>query len=105
MCQTVILSHKGATLISQCVECRVINIWHHNILLYFTPDELTAFKDFMYRLDVDQYTFPFPDGSDRLIVRTPNKDINLCFTGEEWANFQEALTEAGYMQAIYEMMQ
>lgn len=58
----------------------------------------------MYKVDTDESTFPFPDGEDRLILRTPNSDINFCFTGIEWAQFQEALDEAGYMQTIYEMM-
>jgi hypothetical protein len=103
MCQTVILCQKGPTLISQCVECRVINIWHHSILLYFDTEKFQAFRDHTTQLDPLDHTFPFPDGQDRLILHTPNKDINFCFTSTEWDLFRSALDEAGYMQAIYDL--
>ncbi len=104
MCQTVILCQKGPTLISQCIECRIINIWHNNVLLYFSPDDLNTFKNFTASLEPEECLFPFPDGQDRLILRTPNKDINFCFTDAEWLQFQIALEEAEYMRSIYEML-
>jgi len=55
-------------------------------------------------MDVEECLFPFPNGDDRLVLRTPHSDINFSFSLEEWDNFHEAMEEAIYMQNIYQMM-
>jgi hypothetical protein len=105
MCKSIVLSHKGATMISQCMECRTLNIWHHNLLLNFSADQFKSFKDFTALLDVPECTFPFPDGEERMVLRTPHTDISFTFSLEEWEDFGVAMDEAEYMQAVYDLLQ
>jgi hypothetical protein len=104
MCQNIVLSSKGAAVISQCMECKVLNLWHHNLLLSFSPGQFKAFKDFTSRLDEEEYLFPFPDGEERLVLRTPNNDICFTFSTTEWEDFLAAMDEAEYMSDIYQMI-
>jgi len=101
MCQTLILSRKGSVIINQCMECKILNIWLRNLLLNFTPEQ---FKDFTSRLDIEESMFPFPDGEDRLILRTPHSDICFTFSITEWDDFQMAMEEAEYMQQVYQLI-
>jgi hypothetical protein len=104
MCQSTVLTQKGAAIISQCMDCKLITIWHHNLLLNFTPGQFKAFKDFTINLDQADYFFHFPDGDERLVLRTPNNDICFAFTEEEWDNFRVAMEEAEYMQDVYDLL-
>jgi hypothetical protein len=104
MCQSQILSRKGPVVVSQCLECKTLNIWHHNLLLTFTPGQFKAFKDFTAMLDVPDCTFPFPDGEERFVLRTPHIDISFTFSLDEWGDFQAAMEEAEYMQDIYNLL-
>ena|ERR1700744_2246984 len=104
MCQTQILSHKGAVVISQCMECKTLNIWHHNFLLTFSLEQFKSFKHFTRLLDVEEYTFPFPDGEERLVLCTPHSDISFTFSFDEWETFQAAMEEAEYMQGVYDLL-
>jgi hypothetical protein len=58
----------------------------------------------MDELDIEQFTVAFPDGESRLILRTPNTDINFIFTLDEWENLNVAMEEAEYMQGVYELI-
>src|ERR1700761_8845092 len=104
MCQSHILSSKGPVIISQCVDCKMLNIWLRNLLLNFTPEQFCAFENFISKLAIDEYTFPFPDGEERLVLRTPNNDICFTFTAEEWDDFKIAMEEAAYMQGVYALL-
>jgi hypothetical protein len=104
MCQTLVLSRQGKVTISQCMECKILTLWLHNLLLNFSPEQFKSFKDFTSQLDIEESMFPFPDGEERLVLRTPNKDICLSFTIEEWEDFHTAMDEAEYMQDIYRII-
>ena len=104
MCQTLILSRKGSVIINQCMECKILNIWLRNLLLNFTPEQFKMFNDFTSRLDIEESMFPFPDGEDRLILRTPHSDICFTFSITEWDDFQMAMEEAEYMQQVYRLI-
>jgi hypothetical protein len=104
MCKNHILSERGPVIISQCRECKTLNIWLHNLLLSFTPEKFRAFKNFTAGLDVAECTFPFPDGENRLVLRTPDNDICFTFSIDEWVDFQAAMEEAEYMQDVYALI-
>jgi hypothetical protein len=101
MCETRILSQKGAAFISQCADCRAVYIWHHNLVLNFTEAQFADFKNFAHDLDFDERALPFPDGEERAVIRTPHNDINFAFTIDEWLTFQAAIDEAVYMMEVY----
>ena len=46
MCETRMLSQKGAAMISQCTDCRTVYIWHKNLVLNFSEKQFSEFKDF-----------------------------------------------------------
>jgi len=104
MCETVILSKRGGAVIGQCVECKILTLWLNNLLLNFSPSQFKFFKDFTIRLDIEQSLFPFPDGEERFVLRTPHNDICMTFSTDEWDNFKEAMEEAEYMMQVYDLM-
>ncbi|MBE9585831.1 hypothetical protein IM792_15350 [Mucilaginibacter sp. JRF] len=104
MCQHIVLARKGQTVISQCPDCRTFCIWQHNLLLNFSEEQFRSFKTFTANLDAADASFPFPDGEERLVLRTPNNDICLTFSLDEWDGFQAAMEDAVYFGNIYDMM-
>ncbi|AMR34298.1 hypothetical protein A0256_24015 [Mucilaginibacter sp. PAMC 26640] len=105
MCDAKILSQKGAAVISRCAECQCIFIWNRNLILSFTPGQFTEFKEFSADLDFVKNSFPFPDGQERIVMRTPTNDIQFTFTIDEWEDFQAAMDEAAYMQEVYALVE
>ncbi|WP_315897956.1 DUF6686 family protein [Mucilaginibacter pallidiroseus] len=104
MCETKILTRRNTTVISHCPECSMLNIWHQNLMLCFTPEQFVSFQNFTKDLDFDDRNFPFPDGSKRVVLCTPNRDINLVFTEEEWSDFNIAMLEASYLLDAYNLI-
>ncbi|OKS86576.1 hypothetical protein RG47T_2032 [Mucilaginibacter polytrichastri] len=82
----------------------MMSIWHHNLMLSFTPDQMEAFHQFTQELDFEERSFPFPDGSERAVVCTPNQDINFVFTRTEWRDLNEAMGEALKLHEIYKVL-
>lgn len=72
MCKIVILSNRGATVISQCVECKTLTLWPDNLLLNFTPSKFKTFKNYTTDLNNDKSLFSFPSGEYRFVLRTPH---------------------------------
>jgi hypothetical protein len=105
MCDAKVLSQKGASVISRCSECHCVFIWNHNLILSFTPEQFTQFRDFAADLDFDGHSFPFPDGQERIVMHTPVSDIQFTFTPHEWEDFHAAMDEAAYMQEVYGLME
>ncbi len=101
MCATNILSKQAATVISYCKCCETIYVWHNNLMLCFDIDQFKAFRDFTENWDHEDMVHDFPDGQERIVLRTPNRDINFTFTMDEWENFKQAMDEAMYMREIY----
>jgi hypothetical protein len=104
MCETKILTQKGPTVISHCPECGMLNIWHQNLLLCFTPSQFISFQRFTNDMGFEDRCFPFPDGSERVVLCTPNRDINFVFTEEEWNDFNAAMIESLYMLEVYSLV-
>ncbi len=105
MCDAKVISQKNAVVISRCSECRCIFIWNNNLVLSFTPEQFVQFRGFTADLDFEEFTLPFPDGKERVVMRTPVNDIQLAFTPDEWEDFHSAMEEAVYMQEIYSLME
>ncbi|MGZ3874850.1 MAG: hypothetical protein ACXVJD_18160 [Mucilaginibacter sp.] len=105
MCDTKVLSHIGESVISRCAECRCIFIWHNNLILSFSVEQFVLFRDFTIGLEFNDHSFPFPDGQERVVMRTPVNDLQLTFTTDQWENFHAAMEEAIYMQEIYSLME
>lgn len=100
MCVNKLLAQCGSTVIHHCPDCGMLNVWHNNLLLCFTPEQFNAFYNFAAELNLNERIFLFSDGSERLILCTPNTDINFVFTLFEWQEFKSAMAEAYYMHEI-----
>lgn len=105
MCQIITLACCGPAVISHCTTCRLLYIWHGNLMLSFTPEEFNLFVSMTEEIDFEACEFPFADGTGRIIIKTPNPDIGFTFTQPEWQNFKKALAEATFMEKIYSLMQ
>ena len=105
MCDAKVLSHVGESVVSRCGECRCMFIWHNNIILSFSTEQFVQFKEFAAELAFTDHSFPFPDGQERVVMRTPVNDVQLTFTTEQWENFHAAMDEAVYMQQVYDLME
>lgn len=104
MCETRILTQRGSTVISDCRECGMVNLWHQNLMLCFTPEQFHSFQNFAKELEFDDRSFPFPDGSERLVLCTPHNDINFVFGEDEWEGFNAAMLEALYLLDVYKTL-
>ncbi|WCT10226.1 DUF6686 family protein [Mucilaginibacter jinjuensis] len=104
MCETRVLAQSGTAVICDCPECGMMSIWHQNLMLSFTPDQMAAFHQFTSELNFDDRSFPFPDGSERAVVCTPNQDINFVFTKTEWRDLNVAMGEALQMYEVYKLL-
>lgn len=101
MCKTRILSCKDRTIISQCVDCSEISLWHNNLLLNFSVDDFLDFQQVVNSQCFDDCCIAFPDGEDRIIIRTPDTAICFTFYEEELEWFKQAIEEALHMASIY----
>jgi hypothetical protein len=104
MCEAKTLSQRGATMVSQCLQCKTINIWQNNVLLNFTPQQFADFRQFINDLDFEERSHPFPDKQDRAVLKTPVDHINFTFTEEEWEDLKDALDEGMYMQKVFDLI-
>lgn len=101
MCKTIVLSSGKHTAITYCNCCQLLYIWHKNLLLNFAPEDFLAFKKTIEETSFEENCLPFPDHSERIILRTPNEDISFAFTYAELKSFRSALSEALFMKEVY----
>lgn len=105
MCDAKVLSQVGSSVISRCSECRCVFIWNNNLILSFSAEQFKLFRDFTSELEFGDHSFPFPDGQERVVMRTPVNDIQFTFNTDEWEDFHAAMDEAIYMQEVYALME
>jgi hypothetical protein len=104
MCEAKTLSQRGTTMISQCLQCKTVNIWHNNLVLNFTPQQFADFRTFIYDLEFDDRSHPFPDGQERAVLKTPADHINFTFTRDEWDDLSDVMDEALYMLKVFDLI-
>lgn len=104
MCKKTIIAQTEGVSITQCVNCKIVNIWKTGLLMRFTFDQFEEFAKIAGEIDFDQYLEYAPDGREVVILSTPCTDICLMFTRDELSNFCEAIEEAVYMQHIYKLV-
>ena len=104
MCKPTVIARKGLISVTQCIGCRMINIWNQGVLISFSFQQFDAFLEATKDLEFDDYLECSPEGTEIVVLATPYPDISLVFKREEWFNFFNALNEASYMQQIYNMV-
>jgi len=101
MCLTRELSKKGETIIMGCIECNAFYVFHNNLMLSFKQEEFEIFRADVEDLSFNEGWVPFPDGSKKVILHTPNSDISFSFAAEELELFKTAIAESIFMQEVY----
>lgn len=104
MCKPTVIARKGNVAVTQCVNCKIVNIWNKNVLITFSFQQFHAFINATKDLEFDNYLEKSPDGVEIVVLATPYPDLSLVFTRNEWTDFFTALNEAVYMQQIYQMV-
>ncbi|TDQ09443.1 hypothetical protein [Pedobacter metabolipauper] len=104
MCKPTVISRKGDICVTQCVNCKIVNIWNRGVLISFSFEQFHAFIGATNGLEFDDYLEYSPDGVEVVILATPYPDLSLAFTRVEWYEFFAALNEAAYMQQIYQLV-
>lgn len=104
MCKKTIIAQRNNVTITQCVNCKVVNIWKRGMLMRFTFEQFEEFAKIASKIEFDNYLEYAPDGTEIVILSTPCNDICLMFTREELYNFSNAIDEAVYMQNVYRLV-
>ncbi len=104
MCQKTIIAQRSEIVITQCANCKVVNIWKTGLLMRFTFDQFDEFANIAKQIEFDDYLEHAPNGDEVVILSTPCKDMCLMFTRQELDSFSAALDEAIYMKNIYRLV-
>ncbi|RZL44736.1 MAG: hypothetical protein EOP00_19160 [Pedobacter sp.] len=104
MCKKTIIAQGNNITITQCVNCKVVNIWNSALLMRFTFAQFDEFAKIATRIEFDDYLEHAPDGTEIVILSTPCNDICLMFTRDELQNFSNTIDEAIYMQNVYRLV-
>lgn len=104
MCNTNILAQSQNIIISQCKNCKVLNIWRTGVLMNFSFEQFDAFHAATKKLHFDDYAERHPNGDEVVILSTPFPDMSLVFTRDEWQEFFVKIDEALYMKRVYELV-
>jgi len=104
MCKATVIARKGKISVTQCVNCKVVNIWNNTVLISFSFEQFHAFIGATKNLQFDDYLEISPDDVEIVVLATPSPDFNLVFNRHQWHDFFGALHEAAYMQEIYKMV-
>jgi hypothetical protein len=104
MCKATVIARKGNISVTQCVNCKVVNIWNHSVLISFSFEQFHAFINATQGLNFDDFLEISPDGIEIVVLATPSPDFNLVFNRQDWHDFFAVLCEAAYMQEIYKMV-
>ncbi|MBE7175904.1 MAG: hypothetical protein INR69_05845 [Mucilaginibacter polytrichastri] len=105
MCEAVIISRKGETVISRCLHCQMLFLWQKNLMINFTYAEFLSFTRLITHYHFDDHAFRFADDQERVFVQSPNSDIGFTFTQYEWNLLKEALHETTLMLEVYQIVQ
>ncbi len=90
--------------VGQREEQGLIYLSYKNLILNFTLDEFFSFRRMTKDLEANHRLYPFPDGSERVMLQTPFEGINFSFQVDEIRVLVDAMDEAYYMQEIYSLI-
>ena len=82
----------------------MIHLSYHNLMINFSLPEFTSFRRMVRSVLTDECLVPFPDGSERIILRTPFEGMCFTFLPHEAAELTTLLDEAFYMREIHNLI-
>ena len=90
--------------IEQCSCCDTISLLCKNILLKFSPESYREFSRLFRGLDFDRRSILFENGTEKMVVSTKQKEIQLCFDEAEFDLLCRALKEAELMLEVRQIL-
>ncbi|WP_437917988.1 DUF6686 family protein [Sphingobacterium sp. LRF_L2] len=82
----------------------LVHLSFKNLMLNFSLAEFCAFRRMTKQLLVESLLIQFPDGTRRIILRTPYSGITFSFEHVEILSLVDALDEAYYMKEVYSLL-
>ena len=101
---TTVLIQRDNLCIEQCSCCDNIHLIYQNLLLKFTPESFTDFETALSKLEFKNRAVTFADGTDKMLINTPQKEIQLCFTKKEFELLRQSLKEALLMLEVSQIL-
>ncbi|SEL99284.1 hypothetical protein SAMN05216436_10192 [bacterium A37T11] len=96
-----ILTQNEIGFVSIAETDGLIHLSFKNLLLNFSTGEFLAFRNMTKRLAAHNCLIPFPDGTQKIILRTPFEGIHFSFDVYEIQELANLMAEACYMKEIY----
>ncbi len=104
-CQRLkVLSSYDSGFVGVCEDCDVIHLSYNNLMINFSLSEFTSFRRMVKSILTDECLVPFPDGSERVILRTPFEGVCFTFLPDEALELTNLVDEAFYMREIYDLI-
>ncbi len=104
MCMTAILTQQGSHTISHCVNCQTLFIYFNQLVLSFKPIQFEVFCDSVNDVSFEHCAVPFPNGEDKVVIRSPHEDIRFAFGIEEWFCLVNLVNEAKLMLQVQQLL-
>lgn len=93
-CEPRLLFEEENFFISQCHHCQRINLSFNNLLLGFNSKEFETLSNLILKLEFHKHCMNHQDGSPKIILNTGHKDIQCCFSQQEFRTLKTGLTES-----------
>lgn len=103
-CEPIILSESEGLCIAQCRGCKQVGFMFNNLLVGFAPASFLTFIHDFGTLNFKAKCTPFPDGKPRIIIKTPQREIQFNFTEEEFEILKEAFHQASLMLTVSDIL-
>ncbi|PAU94452.1 hypothetical protein CK503_06545 [Aliifodinibius salipaludis] len=99
-----ILSRRKNLSIERCSCCDNIILYHKNLLLKFSPKSFQKFTSTLIDLDFNKRSITFADGTERMVINTQQKEVQMCFQKSEFKTICYALEEASVMLEVNDIL-
>lgn len=97
---TTVLTQRENLCIEQCSCCDNIHLMYQNLLLKYTPESFADFESALSKLEFDHRAVILGDNSEKILISTPQKEIQMCFTKPEFEVLRQSLKEALLMLEV-----
>ncbi|PIB37165.1 hypothetical protein BFP72_18005 [Reichenbachiella sp. 5M10] len=99
-CKPIPLVEGANYCVSQCRGCKRFGLHYHHIMIGFDPKDFYRFCRGLARVRFEDHVILFPDQSERIIVQTPQPDIQLNLRRHEFELLCDVLQQSILMLEV-----
>ncbi|WP_407935480.1 DUF6686 family protein [Fodinibius sp. N2] len=99
-----ILSQRENLSVEQCHCCDNIILHYQNLLLKFSPKSFKEFTNTLLDVNFNKRSISFGNGTEKMIINTQLKEVQMCFTKTEYHTICHALKEASVMLEVNDIL-